>query len=555
MKRALDRCVAYVVDRKMILTFSLLFFLLRTLFLDKYFFLKDERDLVLTALSLAKTGKDLYGTTLPLVFDRISPQAPLLGMYWTVPILYLFNISSPLIGKLIYMLPSLFFPLLTFELIYSITKNRSLSQMSAFITSFSPWFYHVGRLGVEAHLAYFFCLLGLTLYIRKMKIVGVVLLLLSFLSYQGIRPFLFIVIPYCELAFYFMEKKRDFLKTVGTIAIFSAVILSTYFISTKIEQSAMRGKAEILLLNSEKLSNETDFLRSIAEAPFSMRQFFDNKVTIVTESLSHNFFKGIDFSYLFATGDYQEIYANNVTGQFFPFLVIFLILGIALLHRKNEFSYYVIAGFVIIGLISSLINSYSLTFSIRSMFSLIGIGFLCALGMEGLFVSLRKNHRWILMTVLVILYTLSSITFTYKYLFQNYKRISESFFEQERTAAETIARYPIKTVVASNIHSHLLSNIATKKAVTAEMFNVLHRELNKVDSYTINGITYQQCNTAEVHMVGGKFPLATIMEDECLDAESRSFLDLNKSGDLRKILSPTYKNEEVARATKYYYFR
>lgn len=555
MKRALDRCIAYVVDRKMILAFSLLFFLLRTLFLDKYFFLKDERDLVLTALSLAKTGKDLYGTTLPMVFDRISPQAPLLGMYWTVPILYLFNISSPLVGKLIYMLPSLFFPLLTFELIYSITKNRGLAQMSAFITSFSPWFYHVGRLGVEAHLAYFFCLLGLTLYIRKMKIVGVVLLLLSFFSYQGIRPFLFIVIPYCELAFYFMEKKRDFLKTVGTIAIFSAVILSTYFISTKIEQSAMRGKAEILLLNSEKLSSDTDFLRSIAEAPFSMRQFFDNKLTIVTESLSHNFFKGIDFSYLFATGDYQEIYANNVTGQFFPFLVIFLILGIALLHRKNEFSYYVIAGFVIIGLISSLINSYSLTFSIRSMFSLIGIGFLCALGMEGLFVSLRKNHRWILMTVLVILYTLSSITFTYKYLFQNYKRISESFFEQERTAAETIARYPIKTVVASNIHSHLLSNIATKKAVTAGMFNVLHRELNKVDSYKINGITYQQCNTAEVHMVGGKFPFATIMEDECLDAESRSFLDLNKSGDLRKILSPTYKNEEVARATKYYYFR
>lgn len=555
MKRALGRCIAYIVDRKMILAFSLLFFILRALFLDKYFFLKDERDLVLTALSLAKTGKDLYGTTLPLVFDRISPQAPLLGMYWTVPVLYLFNVSSPLIGKLIYMLPSLFFPLLTFELIYSITKNRSLSQMSAFITSFSPWFYHVGRLGVEAHLAYFFCLLGLTLYIRKKKITGVILLLLSFFTYQGIRPFLFIVIPYIELAYFFLEKKKSFLKTIGTIAIFSAVILSTYSISTKIEQSALRGKAEILLLNNEKMASETDFLRSIAEAPFSMRQFFDNKLTIVTESLSHNFFKGIDFSYLFATGDYVGIYTNGITGQFFPFLIVFLILGIALLHRKNELSYYVIAGFTIIGLISSLINSYSLTFSIRSMFSLIGIGFLCALGMEGLYVSLHKNYRWLLTVTLVALYLFSTITFTYKYLFQNYKRISESFFEQERTAADIMTRYPIKTLIASNIHSHLLSAIVTTKAISKQTLQDIQVELNKSDLYKVNGTTYQQCNAAEIHMVGGKFPLSTVIENDCLDAESRSFLDLNKSGSLIKVLSPTYKDEGVTRETKYYYFK
>ncbi|MFZ2206693.1 MAG: hypothetical protein WA061_00935 [Microgenomates group bacterium] len=543
------------MDRKIIFIFSLFFFFLRMLFLDKYFFLKDERDLVLTALSLAKTGKDLYGTTLPFVFDRISPQAPLLGMYWTVPFLYLFNISSPLIGKLIYMLPSLFFPLLTFELIYSITKNKSLSQMSAFITSFSPWFYHIGRLGIEAHLAYFFCLLGLTLYVKKKKITGTILLLLSFFTYQGIRPFLFIIIPYCELAFFFLEKKRNFLKTIGAIAIFSAIIVGAYFISTKIEHSALRGKAEIILLNNEKLSTETDFLRSIADAPFSMREFFDNKITIITESLTHNFFKGIDFSYLFATGDYVGIYTNGITGQFFPFLVVFLILGIALLHRKNELSYYIIAGFTIIGLISSLINSYSLTFSIRSMFSLIGIGFLCALGMEGLFVSLQKNNRWVLIAVLITLYGLSTVTFTYKYLFQNYKRVSESFFEQERTAADITTRYRIKTLIASNIHSHLLSNIATKKTVTTKTLQDLQVELNKTDLYRINGTIYQQCNAAEIHMVGGKFPHSTLMEDICLDAESRSFLDLNKSGVLIKVLSPTYKDEGVARETKYYYFK
>lgn len=555
MKKILNACIAYVMDRKMILAFSLFFFLLRSLFLDKYFYLKDERDLVLTALSLAKTGKDLYGTTLPLVFERISPQAPLLGMYWTVPILYVFNISSPLIGKLIYMLPSLFFPLLTFELIYSITKNRSLSQMSAFITSFSPWFYHVGRLGVEAHLAYFFCLLGLILYVRKQKPAGIILLLLSFFTYQGIRPFLFVLIPYMELASAIQTKKKNFLKPLIAIGIFAIVMLSAYFASTKIEHSDLRGKAEVILLNNEKLSSETDFLRSIADAPFPMRQFFDNKLTIISETLFHNFFKGIDFSYLFATGDYEEIYANKTTGQFFPFLVVFLIIGIALLHRKNEFSYYIVAGFVIIGLISSLINSYSLTFSIRSMFSLIGIGFLCALGVEGLYSALKDNHRWILTTALILLYSLSTITFTYKYLFQNYKRINESFFEQERTASNVINRYPIKIFITSNIHSHLLSNVVTKKMVSLSVIQNLQHELNKTDSYKLDGITYKQCNTAEIHLVGRKLPSSTLVEDECLDAESRAFLDLSKSGALIKVLSPMYKDEGIVRTTKYYYFR
>lgn len=555
MKKILNACIAYVIDRKMILAFSLLFFLLRSLFLDKYFFLKDERDLVLTALSLAKTGKDLYGTTLPLVFERISPQAPLLGMYWTVPILYIFNISSPLIGKLIYILPSLFFPLLTFELIYSITKNRSLSQMSVFITSFSPWFYHVGRLGVEAHLAYFFCLLGLILYVRKQKPVGVLLLLLSFFTYQGIRPFLFVLIPYMELASAIQMKKKNFLKPLIAISVFAAVMLSAYFASTKIEHSDLRGKAEVILLNNEKLSSETDFLRSIADAPFPMRQFFDNKLTIVSETLFHNFFKGIDFSYLFATGDYVGIYTNGITGQFFPFLVVFLIIGIALLHRKNEFSYYIIAGFVIIGLISSLINSYSLTFSIRSMFSLIGIGFLCALGMEGLYSALKDNHRWMLTTALILLYSLSTITFTYKYLFQNYKRINESFFEQERIVALIIKETGVKTVVVSNIHSQLLSQLVTLQSISSETMLELQRELNRDNGYQINGITYKQCEAAGINLNGKKTPTKTIIEDTCLDAASSAFLELSKSKDLIKIKSPFYTNLDINRKTKYYYFR
>jgi len=56
-------------------------------------------------------------------------------------------------------------------------------------------------------------------------------------------------------------------------------------------------------------------------------------------------------------------------------------------------------------------------------------------------------------------------------------------------------------------------------------------------------------------MVGGKFPHSTIMEDTCLDAESRTFLDLYKSSTLMKIQTPAYKDEDMIREVKYYYFK
>ena len=127
IKKVFNTIFSYVKSRKYILLFSLVYFLIRLIFIDSYFLLRDERDLILTSLSLAQTGKDLYGHLHPIVFSRISPQTPLLGMYWTVPIISLFHISSPIFTKVLHLLPTLFFPFLVFELILSVTKEKRTS--------------------------------------------------------------------------------------------------------------------------------------------------------------------------------------------------------------------------------------------------------------------------------------------------------------------------------------------------------------------------------------------------------------------------------------------
>ena len=505
--------------------------------------MRDERDLILTALSLAQTGKDLFDNSFPLVFSRISPQAPLLGMYWTVPIISLFHITSPFVVKILYLLPTLFFPLLVFELIYVITKEKKVSFLAAFVVSFSPWYFHISRLAIEAHLAYFFCLLGLIFYTSKKKVLGLVFLLISYFSYFGIRPFLLFAIPYFELSSYFLAVKKNWKTIVLSISIFLILFTSVFVLSSQIEKNTTRSSNEIILLNNKKLTLETNFLREISDAPFFMRGLIDNKVSLISKTIFDTFFKGLDFSYLFSTGDYVGIYANQITGQFFPFMFIFLVLGICFLAKKKKREYFMIAGLSLMGLISSLINSYSLTFSIRSIFSLIGIGFICALGIVYLYEFFGKKWRLIYVSTLACVYIFFSLIFFYKYLFQIYKTTNNAFNEQERYSSDFMRKNNIKTIIAPRIHSYYLSYLTTLPSLSPSILIKTQNELKKLDGYNLENHQFFMCNGQQINYKSIEaVPSSTLIEESCLSSDSKLLLSLNKSKKIVELLSTEYTN-------------
>lgn len=557
MKNLFNKIRDFIISRKEIIIYSFVFFVLRSLFLDKYFYLRDERDLMLTSFSLARTGKDLYGNIFPLVFERISPQTPLLGMYWTIPFIKTYNISSPLMEKFLYILPSLFFPLLTFELMFVVTKKKVESMLGAFVITFSPWFFHIGRLGIEAHIAYFFCLVGLILYFHQKKLLGFLFLVVSFFFYQGIRPFIFIIIPFYELWNYFNNKKRFTLRnTLITVILFICALGGVFLGSNHIENSASRSKAEIIFLNNEKLTLETNFLRQISNAPFSVRKYFDNKVSLISDSIFQNMFKGLDFSYLFSTGDYVGIYSNGVTGQFFPFLFLFFVIGIYFVAKKRSADYYFMVSLIFIGMIGSVINSYSLTFSIRSIFSLLGIGFVIACGISGLYEMVSTKYKYSVILGISFLYVSFSVVFIYKYMFQNYNLINDSFNEHERIIASFLDKNKVKKLMVTNSHTYLLSYASTNKLVKTSTIQELQQSLKSTkDTYKFNGHLFKQCYPQKFDIEIHPFPISTVIEDSCLTLTSRLYLETLKSDKVVKISSPTYTNLDFNRSTKYYFFR
>lgn len=546
----------YIYSRKYILIFSLVYFAARLIYLNSYFLLRDERDLILTALSLAQTGKDLYGNSYPLIFSHISPQAPLLGMYWVVPIISLFHITSVFLVKIMYLLPTLFFPSLIFELIKLITKDYKVSFLTAFVVSFSPWYFHISRLGIEAHLAYFFCLLGLIMYLRGKKYLGVILLTLSYFSYFGIRPFILISIPYIEFWNYLRDSKKNWKIVLLSLSLFIVFFSGIFLLGSQFEQTGARSSSEVIFLNKEKLTLETNFLRSISNAPFIMREFFDNKISIISYTVGNNFFKGIDFSYLFFSGDYVGMYTNRITGQFFPFLFVFIILGICSLAKKNKPEYYFMAGFSFVGLISSLINSYSLTFSIRSSTSLIGIGFVCTLGiMYAYELMTNKRLRALFIIFVMFLYSLYTVNFAYKYLFQNYNITNSIFNEHERYVAQYSGVHTIKTIMVPNIHSYFLSLVSTLPLLSSDLFEKVQIELNNKNQYQLSGHRFLQCTSGQINPASiNSIASSTIIEESCLSTKTKLYISQHKSSKIIELLDPEYKNNDINRSVKYYFF-
>ena len=119
---AIVYCIIWYEENRLCSRF--LFFLVRLPFLDKTFLLYDERDTALTQYSLAKTRKDLYGNKTPLTFSRISPQAPLLAMYYGIPF-WSFGLPKTVsTARLIYMLPATLIPLLVYELLFAILRRK-----------------------------------------------------------------------------------------------------------------------------------------------------------------------------------------------------------------------------------------------------------------------------------------------------------------------------------------------------------------------------------------------------------------------------------------------
>jgi hypothetical protein len=493
--------------------------------LDQVFLSRDERDLALTGYSISKTGKDLFGNRMPFKFERISPNSPVIPVYynalwWKLPIeKNVFN------ARLAFALPASLLPLLVFEIVMAFTKKKNLSFWTALIFSFSPWIFHVSRMALEVNLALPFLLGALLFQVNKRRLFSALFYILSFFSYQGFRPLIMILPFYLELYMYYI-KTTELKKALKISSAFIFLMVSLVLISGLIEPNlGSRSSDEIIFFNTKKIEQEMKFMNDISTAPLFMKSLMAKKSLVIANHVTGNLFKGLDYSYLFHEGDYDPKYANGVYGQFPPLMALFLFLGISTLITRVGANHF-LAGLAILGLLPSVINSYSLTFSIRSSLSALGLSFLMALGLDrghAIIKKIEPTLKSMAVILVVVVLVLQMSSFYFKYFTIRYGLQAELFQESDRKVATYLESSKKKfTIVSPLPYQTLMAYVFLTPLKNGDLAALNKVLKNRYDNFTFKGNLFKSCDSYG-YFVPEKAS-KTIMSENCVSGEKKPYL-------------------------------
>lgn len=151
----------------------------------------DEASLGYNTYSILKTGRDEYGTLLPIIFKSFGDYKPGLYVYLTTPSVAIFGLNEMSVR-----LPSVISGIISVYLIYLISKelfkNEKLALISLIIASTNPWLIYFSRGAWEVNVALTLTLAGIFFFLRSLKnqkfiILSAIAFSLTLLDYQGAK--------------------------------------------------------------------------------------------------------------------------------------------------------------------------------------------------------------------------------------------------------------------------------------------------------------------------------------------------------------------------------
>jgi len=537
----------YIKNRTtlLILLISFIFFIIRLFFLDQLFLLHDERDIILTSESIAKTGRDLFGNFLPITFKGISPQVPLFTYYFLAVWYKFIPPNNIILARLPFVLISSFIICLIYLIINRLTKNKNLSILTSIFVCFSPWYYHMTRLALEVNVALVMILTAIYCFISNKRLFALCFLTIAFYSYQGARltilPLILILGGYNIYKNRFNKKGLYRGLFISLIWIF-LILTSLKLIDFSINSSRIN---EIIFFDIEKTTQEVNNLRSYSNAPFAVKQLFDNKFTVSTNYVINNLFKAFDISYLFIKGDDSAINGNAASGQFFSVLIIPYLFGLLTLFGVFSVESFLIFSIGLISLIPGLLNSHGASFSFRSSLSAIIYAYIIANGTQKMIYFLKNKYifKKIIVSFLFILLLLNICSFGYNYFIKRQVSVSELFNEHERQLNDYLITRNDSIVVYSP---------QPQDAYLSYVFSQTNRNYQTIQN-EINNKTYQYKQHKFVlcsHLTDYQNLTDAVITERCLDPKKYEYFQNGNPKILKKI-----PFQDISQKTAYFITR
>jgi len=297
----------------------------------------DEAALGYNAYSILETGRDEYGTLLPVILRSFDDYKPALYGYLVVSSVALFGLNvwavrlpSALIGSLTVVM-SYFLVIELFRL-GGRQKQRKLAYLTAFLLAISPWHLQFSRIAFESNVGLAFNIFALWFFLVGLRkqmflFVSAIFFALSLYVYQSEKVFVPMLL--LVLLIVFFEKlwkiKGKVVLVIGALLISSAPFIYATFSNP---DALLRAKGVSVF------ADQTPFLETTVERLIRDREsgdylgvVLDNRRVKYSFEFAKGYLSHFDLNWLFIAGD-QPRHQPSGFGHLYLMELPFMLAGI-----------------------------------------------------------------------------------------------------------------------------------------------------------------------------------------------------------------------------------
>lgn len=367
-------------------------------------FIPEEVSTGWNAYSLLHTGRDEWGTLLPIIFRETGGFKLALNSYLIVPFMAVFGPNEFAVRSTT-ALAGVLAVFLTYLLSLRLFKRESVALSSAFLLAISPWHISMGRYGVDVNWGIPLFLAGLILFLaaseqKKLLVPSAILFGLTYFTYFNYVVFSFLFILGLLII------RRDWIKTPGKrIYLVIFLVIQFVFLSPYILQNALFIRfSQATNISRIGLINRVNEERGacLTVYPSLMCKIFYNKQLATFQEIGKNIINHFSVTTFFL---YGSNLGKSGMPQGYGFLYIFefplLLLGIFVMIRKRIVPGIIILWLLLYGIPSGLAGEGH----IWRMLTVLPLPQIVeSFGLIGIFVYLKRNMTQIIVVPVVVFF-------------------------------------------------------------------------------------------------------------------------------------------------------
>lgn len=378
----------------------------------------DEVDVGYQAYSILKTGKDLYGNTMPVLMHSLSEYRAPLYIYSAVPFVGIFGLNEWGVR-----IPAAFWGMLSIVGIYLLAKrlfNPTVSLFAVFFLALSPWHIQYSRASFEVTMLLAFIVFGTYFFLLGLTKKWYLLLSAAFFALTPyiystavvFMPLLLIILG----AVYFKDlRKKVFFPVIIGSLVLALILLIPYILQTFSGKSGERFSIISIFTNQELEDKVTLIQKSRGEENVGFEKLFHNKPIVWLQTFSLNYLRSFSPEFLFLQGDPNFRHSIHEMGEMYYFEIILLLLGLYLLIRLNTGQKWLILGWLLIAPVPAALTTDGGFHATRTFLMLVPLGILVSLGGEYLWENRKKWKIKYLNTIILVLLLFNTTFFLHRY--------------------------------------------------------------------------------------------------------------------------------------------